>query len=194
MSPSPQKSIPYWHVLQQKLQNWYGGLQRGETLSLAGPALLGEDIRSWRLSRQTARWTSSYCNTRRMPDKEAESPAWVIRCRNIVTVGNELRSQFEKTHGPCGHGPQGLTQSIEQCLEVITEIRLQTDYGDYLAVSLGNSTTNEYSDMMWKAPAQKDWQEATNLLEKEEKELRQYEWKSVRLTLRCGFTTVNRMA
>ncbi len=85
-----------------------------------------------------------------------------------------LESRIEEVHGR-----QGLCESMEQCLEVITEIRLRTDYGDYLAVSLGDFTTNDYSDMLWKTPVRKDWQEVARLLEKEEKVLQKYKLKLV---------------
>ena len=65
---------------------------------------------------------------------------WVFNTGPVPANQDFLESMIEKVHEP-----QELSESMEQCLGIITEIWLQTDCRDSLATTLANYTTTEFS-------------------------------------------------
>ncbi|KAI9714150.1 MAG: hypothetical protein M1812_006478 [Candelaria pacifica] len=89
--------------------------------------------------------------------------------RNVKINQDMLESKMEEVHGK-----SGLCDAITQSLELVAEVRLRTDYGDYMAISLAPYQTPDFDEYFWRFPNKKDWQAVSAALDEERKRMQEY--------------------
>ena len=72
------------------------------------------------------------------------------------------------------HGPQGTCDALVEAVHAFRDIRLDLEYGDYLAIACRKYRTNEMSDMMWKTHPEMDWQDVEAEMATEDRDMKEW--------------------
>ena len=82
--------------------------------------------------------------------------------KEIHILDDEMSSRYDKIHGD-----GGLCNALVELVNAMGEIRLKTEYGDYLAYTCSALKTDEMNDLIWKIE-KIDWQAVADRLRREE--------------------------
>ncbi len=65
--------------------------------------------------------------------------------KEVEILDDEIQSRYEKIHGK-----NGLCFALVEIFNVMAELRLKAEYGDYLAYTCTALKGEEMNDMIWK--------------------------------------------
>ena len=82
--------------------------------------------------------------------------------KEIEILDDEMQSRYEKIHGP-----DGLCFALVELFNVMAEVRLKVEYGDYLAYTCTAFKGEGMNDMIWKLQ-KLDWQAVGDRIRAEE--------------------------
>ena len=82
--------------------------------------------------------------------------------KEIEILDDEMQSRYDKVHGD-----DGLCFALVEIFNVMAELRLKAEYGDYLAYTCTALKGEEMSDLVWKTE-KLDWQAVAKQIRAEE--------------------------
>lgn len=82
--------------------------------------------------------------------------------KEIAILDDEMQSRYEKIHGQ-----DGLCFALVDIFNVMAELRLKAEYGDYVAYACAGLKTEGMKDMIWKVD-KSDWQAVRTRIREEE--------------------------
>ena len=95
------------------------------------------------------------------------------RAESIRTIAVEedgtLHSYWEKLYGP-----EGVTQALLEATHAFRELRLDLEYGDYLALNCERYRSSDVTGTEWKSHPEMQWPDVDDQLTEEEKALEHY--------------------